>query len=70
MNLPHRAGEPGRLAGMRHFPLRELGYGVGFLAACLATLYVGAFYALVKIDGPPRPFFSFVDSSWKRILIG
>jgi hypothetical protein len=32
-------------AAMRHFPLRELGYALGFIVL-LAALYVGAYYAL------------------------
>jgi hypothetical protein len=38
---------------MRHVPLRELGYALGFLAI-LAALYVGAFYALVEIEDQHR----------------
>jgi hypothetical protein len=32
---------------MRHLPLREFGYAVGFLVL-LAALYVGAYYAMVE----------------------
>jgi hypothetical protein len=45
---------------MRHVPLRELGYAVGFLGI-LAAIYVGAFYALAEygppfeVDPPPIP---------------
>jgi hypothetical protein len=32
---------------MRHLPLRELGYAIGFVVV-LAALYVGAYYAMVR----------------------
>jgi hypothetical protein len=32
---------------MRHFPLRELGYAIGFIVL-LTALYVGAYYATVE----------------------
>jgi hypothetical protein len=32
---------------MRHFPLRELGYALGFVVL-LAALYVGSYYAMVE----------------------
>jgi hypothetical protein len=32
---------------MRHFPLRELGYAIGFVVL-LAGLYVGSYYAMVE----------------------
>jgi hypothetical protein len=31
---------------MRHFPLRELGYAIGFIVL-LAAIYVGSYYAMV-----------------------
>ena len=36
---------------MRHFPIRELGYAIGFVVL-LAVLYVGSYYAMVeRIEG-------------------
>ena len=32
---------------MRHFPLRELGYAIGFIVL-LAALYVGSYYAMAR----------------------
>ena len=32
---------------MKHFPLRELGYAVGFIVL-LAAIYVGSYYAMVE----------------------
>jgi hypothetical protein len=32
---------------MRHFPIHELGYAIGFVVL-LAALYVGAYYAMVE----------------------
>jgi hypothetical protein len=39
-------------APMRHFPLRELGYAIGFIIV-LAALYVGSYYAMVLKSGGP-----------------
>jgi hypothetical protein len=33
-------------AAMRHFPLREIGYAIGFVVL-MAALYVGAYYGMV-----------------------
>ena len=35
---------------MKHFPIKELGYALGFVALLLAS-YVGAYYALVEPRG-------------------
>jgi hypothetical protein len=42
---------------MRHFPLRELGYAIGFLVL-LAVLYVGSYCAMVE----RRPYQLGIDS--------
>ena len=34
-------------APMRHFPLRELGYAIGFVVL-LAAMYVGAYFAMAE----------------------
>jgi hypothetical protein len=36
---------------MRHFPLRELGYAIGFIVV-LTAIYVGAYYATVERARP------------------
>jgi hypothetical protein len=38
---------------MRHFPLRELGYAIGFVVL-LATLYVGTYYAMAQRGVEPE----------------
>jgi hypothetical protein len=47
--MPHLPFRPplGYDAPMRHFPLRELGYAIGFIVV-LTALYVGAYYAMVE----------------------
>jgi hypothetical protein len=35
---------------MGHFPLRELGYAIGFVVL-VAAIYVGAYYAMVERSG-------------------
>jgi hypothetical protein len=37
---------------MRHFPLRETGYAIGFVVL-LAALYVGAYFAMVDRQAIP-----------------
>jgi hypothetical protein len=39
---------------MRHFPLRELGHGIGLLVLLAAT-YVGAYFATMKREPIWRP---------------
>ena len=47
---------------MRHFPIRELGYAIGFIVA-LAAIYVGSYYAMVD-RGALR------DACWVRYPMG
>jgi hypothetical protein len=51
-------------AQMRHFPLRELGYALGFVVV-LTALYFGAYHALVERDG-----FVFMDGATGRKISG
>jgi hypothetical protein len=60
---------------LRHLPLRELGYAVGFLVL-LAALYVGAYFATVERslfgaginadwpDQPWLPWYPRIESEW------
>jgi hypothetical protein len=43
---------------MRHFPLRECGFAVGFVVV-LATIYVGSYYATVR-----RQYFPPMSATW------
>jgi hypothetical protein len=53
---------------MRHFPVRECGYAIGFVVL-LAAIYVGSYYAMVErelIDATPKDIV--VSGSWRAYV--